>query len=293
MKWNYWKIGKNYYYECKIFHKSPMSQQIIQKYNIWAKKSLGQNFLIDEEKLSEIGDSVNIMWSNIIEVWPGYWALTERILEKMPKALHLVELDGDMVDILESRVSEKDLDVEEVDFQIFHQDVLEFHPSFNAYKVIANIPYYITSPILRHFLYDIENTPEEMLILMQKDVGDKILGKWKNKSSVLSLMIEKKCKVEEKVFVPKECFSPVPKVESSVLLFQRYNDFDDIEDEWFLEFIKKWFLAPRKKLIKNLTGAWYNVSKIEEILCLQWKDMNFRGEDGDIKFWIDLYKSLL
>lgn len=286
-----------------------MSQQIIQKYNIWAKKSLGQNFLVDEGKLTEIGDSVNIMWSNIVEVWPGYWALTEKILEKMPKSLHLVELDRDMVDILESRVSEKDLDVEGLDFQIFHQDVLEFHPSFNAYKVIANIPYYITSPILRHFLYDIENTPEEMLILMQKDVGDKILAgtygtgtekvpvpkrkKKKQKSSVLSLMIAKKCYVSEKLIVPKECFSPIPKVESSVLLFQRYYDFDNIDDQWFLEFIKKWFLSPRKKLIKNLTSAWYNSSKIEKILCLQWKDLNFRGEDGDVRFWIELYQNLL
>jgi len=64
-----------------------------------------------------------------------------------------------------------------VDFQIFHQDVLQFVPGFQNYSVVANIPYYITSPILRHFLYDIAHSPQEMLILMQQDVGDKILGK--------------------------------------------------------------------------------------------------------------------
>lgn len=165
--------------------------------------------------------------------------MTQKIVEKKPYSLHLVELDQAMVDILEDRIFHKDIDVSGIDFSLHKQDILEFTPSFKHYKVIANIPYYITSPILRHFLYELENTPEEMLILMQKDVADKILGKGKNKSSVLRLFIEKKCQVEEKVFVPKECFSPAPKVESSVLYFKKHDDFIDVDDREFLQCIKK------------------------------------------------------
>lgn len=265
-----------------------MSLETIKKYHIWAKKSLWQNFLVDEKKVQEIADTLSISWKNIIEVGPWYGALTERLLIQEPQWLHLVELDTDMISVLNERKSLWELMLWNVDFQIFHQDVLQFVPGFQNYSVVANIPYYITSPILRHFLYDIENLPQEMLILMQQDVGDKILGKWKNKSSVLSLMIEKKCRVEEKILVPKECFFPQPKIESSVLYFQTHHDFDEIDDANFLAFIKKWFLAPRKKLIKNLTFGGYDRNKIEQFFQENNFSENIRGEDMNISEWIQL-----
>lgn len=273
-----------------------MSQEIIKKYGILAKKSLGQNFLVDDKKLSEIWSVLDIWEKNIVEVWPGYGALTEKLLDQKPTSLHLVELDRDMVDILQDRFYQPSpsapLPKGEGSFKIYHQDVLEYVPEFQEYSVIANIPYYITSPILRHFLYDTESIPENMLILMQKDVADKIVWKGKNKSSVLSLMVQKKCKVEEKVYVPKECFSPVPKVESSVVLFQKHNRYQDVDDGVFLGFIKIWFLAPRKKLTKNLVSWWYDKKKIEEFLRLKWRNVDMRPEDGDIWFWVNLYKEL-
>jgi 16S rRNA (adenine1518-N6/adenine1519-N6)-dimethyltransferase len=89
----------------------------------------------------------------------------------------LVELDTDMIKILESRIANRDFDLENTNLQINHIDVLKYEPAFVEYDVIANIPYYITSPILRHFLYETENKPKHMVILMQEDVGNKILGK--------------------------------------------------------------------------------------------------------------------
>lgn len=269
-----------------------MSLEILEKYQIRAKKSLGQNFLIDENILNQIVVSTWIKWENIIEVWPGYWALTEKILLSKPKSLHLVELDEDMLDILRDREHIGNFWIEGIDFQIHHQDVLEYTPSFDDYKVIANIPYYITSPILRHFLYSSENKPSEMLILMQKDVWDKILWKGKNKSSVLSLIVEKKCKVEEKVFVPKESFIPAPKIESSVLLFVVHNEFDGIDDDRFLEVIKKWFLSPRKKLIKNLISGGYDTDMIKDFFRKKWFSENVRWEDLGIVDWIELVSGL-
>ena len=269
-----------------------MSQEIINKYKIWAKKSLGQNFLVDESKVQEIANTLKVSWKSILEVGPGYWALTEKLLEKNPSSLHLVELDLEMVDILEERKSDNDLQVWEVDFQIHNQDVLKFTPNFQEYSVIANIPYYITSPILRHFLYSLENSPEKMLILMQQDVGDRILQKHKNKSSVLSLIVQKKCKVSEKHFVPKECFSPIPKVESSVLLFELYDLYSHIDDESFLKLIKAWFSAARKKCIKNLIAGGYDSSKIKDFFAKKWFSENIRAEDLGVDEWCELLSKI-
>jgi len=270
-----------------------MSQEVINRYKILAKKSLGQNFLVDENISSEISRAIPVERNNIIEVWPGYWALTEKLLFQNPRYLHLIELDRSMVEILENRVMRWELEYSWVDFQIHNQDVLEYESVFDDYSVIANIPYYITSPILRKFLYDIIHKPKSMVILMQKDVWDKILWKWKNKSSVLSLMVHKKCSVTHEIHVPKESFIPSPKVESSVLKFILHDAHDNVDDLKFLEFIKKWFLSPRKKFINNLVSAWFSKAKIREFLCLQWKNENFRWEDGDIYFWIEAMNFLL
>jgi 16S rRNA (adenine1518-N6/adenine1519-N6)-dimethyltransferase len=131
-----------------------------------------------------------------------------------------------------------------------------------------------------------------MLILMQKDVGEKILGKWKEKSSVLSLFVQKKCDVKEVLFVGKENFIPAPKVESAVLEFELHDLYNDIDDEKFLDFIKKWFKEPRKKLTKNLEKAWYNKKEVLEILKNLWYDENVRGEDLGIKEWCKLFIKL-
>ena len=268
-----------------------MSLEIIKKYKIKAKKSLWQNFLINDEILKKISEVLEIENKNIIEVGPWYWALTERILEKRPKNLTLVELDREMIEILDKR--KENGDFQNIDkLFIKNIDVLKFFPDFEEYFVIANIPYYITSPILRHFLFDVENKPEKMLILMQKDVWDKIIL-WqdytkKQKSSVLSLFVAKKAIAKEVIFVWKQNFSPSPKIESSVLLFERIDDFDYLEDEIFLEFIKKAFVEPRKKLINNLQKAWYEKSKILDIFSLKNIDENIRWEDLNIRQWCDL-----
>ena len=134
------------------------------------KKALGQNFLVNEGIIKKIVECTPIEGKVCMEIWPGQWAITSKILEKYPQSLTLIELDGDMIDVLEDRNLWADIDIK-------NMDVLEYQPDFQKYSVIANIPYYITSPILRHFLYEVKNRPQEMLILMQQDVWDKILWK--------------------------------------------------------------------------------------------------------------------
>ncbi len=270
-----------------------MSLEIIKQHKILAKKSLGQNFLIDEDILESIAGIIEIQNKNIIEVGPWYGALTEYLLYKKPKQLDLVELDRDMVSILEKRLLDNELNTQDIDFTIHNLDVLKFEPQQKSYSVIANIPYYITSPILRHFIYSVHTSPESMIILMQKDVGDKILGGKKDKTSVIRLLVEKRYDVSEKLFVPPESFSPAPKVDSSVLLFEKHDKFTNVDDERFLEIIKIWFSANRKKLIKNLVNGWYEKDKI---LCFFEKNNiweNIRWEDLSIDIWIKLVSCLI
>lgn len=265
-----------------------MSLEILNKYKIKAKKGLGQNFLVNENAIDEIANTIEIEWKNIIEVWPGYGALTEKLIEWKPKSLNLIELDQDMIKILNDRVDNWDLDIWSIDFNITRKDILKYVPEIKDYSVIANIPYYITSPILRHFLYNVENKPTDMVILMQKEVAEKIMLNFKNKSSVISLMIEKKSDVSYVLDVPKDFFVPSPKIDSAVLLFNYNNKFENIDDNKFLKIIKIWFAASRKMLIKNFVNGWYEKDYIINIFNDLWIDQKVRWEDLNIAEWCEL-----
>lgn len=262
---------------------------IIEKYNIRAKKSLWQNFLTDDFILDKIALSTKIEKENIIEVWPWFWALTSKILEKKPSSLTLVELDNFMINILNDRLKNWDFLIDNMDFSILNQDVLKYIPNFSDYKIIANIPYYITSPILYRFLYDVEVIPSNMVILMQKEVWEKILSV---KSSVLSLFIKRKCSVKKEIIVPKTAFSPAPKVDSIVLSFDKKSVILDIDEKKFLSFIKSSFSNPRKKMLNNLSFAWYNKDIIYTYLLKLWYNENTRAEELSIDDYEYIIKNI-
>lgn len=171
-----------------------------------------------------------------------------------------------MIKILSKRAENEWKDFSNL--EIIHKNILEFSPDKNPYSVIANIPYYITSPILFHFLYA-ENffPPEEMVILMQKEVGEKILANpKKNHFSYLSLAMYQACeKIEPICLVPKNAFEPAPKVDSIVLRFTIKKNRNISEEKKLLNFWDKCFAQPRKTLIANLKNL-YNKEDIEKIL---------------------------
>ena len=162
---------------------------------------------------------------------------------------------------------------------IHNTDVLRFTPAYSEYSVIANIPYYITSPILYKFLYEARNKPSEMIILMQKEVGDRIVSK---KSSVLSLFVQKKGKVSQKIFVKKHCFSTAQKIDSSVLFFELHSLYSQADDLKFMAFIKAAFSNPRKKMINNLAQwGYYKEQNYKKLIELGFND-NTRAEELSI-----------
>ena len=197
-------------------------QEILKRYQIEPKKALGQNFLVNSEVLENIASHLDIAGKHVIEVGPGYGALTEHLISHNPASLTLVEFDPKMISTLEDRRKRDELKFDG-EFELFHKDVLEFSPIRESI-VIANIPYYITSPILTRFLYEVEHTPSDMIILMQKEVADKItIGKG-HQNSYLSLTLEYACDHIEKLFeVTADNFVPPPKVDSAVVYFRLGN----------------------------------------------------------------------
>lgn len=269
-----------------------MSLEILKKYKIKAKKSLGQNFLVNDKIITKIANITEVKGKNIIEVWPGYGALTEKLINLKPKSLNLIELDQDMINILDNRIDNNDFNLENIEFKINKKDILKYQPKINNYSVIANIPYYITSPILKHFLYNVENKPESMVILMQQEVAEKIMLNFKNKSSVLSLMVEKKSDISYEIDVPKDFFVPQPKIDSAVLLFKYNNKFKEIDDEKFLKIIKIWFAATRKMLIKNFVNGGYEKDYIIQVFDELWIEKTVRWEDLNIAEWCQLIEKI-
>ena len=275
-----------------------MSQFLREYYQISAKKKLGQNFLTDENKLQIIAQAYPLAGQNVIEVWPGYGALTEYILQEHPTSLDLVELDRDMIAILEDRLdpaSTYPLVAEWSTVQILHKDVLKLEQIPEKSIIVANIPYYITSPILTHFLMYLHSHVDAMVIMMQREVAEKILAKkWKH--SYLSISCHLFCsEILLVTNVPASSFVPAPKVDSSVLLFTTagLNDEELIYKQKILQLASHGFREPRKKLVSNLAkygsyDKWDIISLFEKLDLSE----NLRAEDLSTENWNNLYREL-
>lgn len=195
-------------------------------------------------------------------------------MEHHPTSLTLVELDDDLIPLLRKKYTHPHI-------HIHHGDVLQFTPNQDTYSVIANIPYYITAPILEHFFFTVENKPAHMVILMQKEVGEKILGgtEKKPKESILSLMLGYACdRIEAITLVPRDAFYPVPKVDSIVLRFDLRRERDRTLETSLLHLWQQAFMHPRKTLLSNLRGSHYQTDQLTHHLQTLGYPDNVRAE---------------
>jgi 16S rRNA (adenine1518-N6/adenine1519-N6)-dimethyltransferase len=264
-----------------------------------AKKSLGQNFLKDEKILKKIIEAGEISADDIIiEVGAGRGALTAELLKKAGKVVAL-EIDKDLIPELQKEFGEQKK------IQIINQDVLTFAPPLEPYKVIANIPYYITSPIIRHFLQR-KNQPTIMVLLIQKEVAERIVSK---EHSILSLTIRLFADAQITCTVPRTAFTPQPKVESAVIKITTLKEPRiQTDPETFFKLIKIAFAQPRKTLANNLANGLLSSavrnahlrsdsntelrSKIEKILQDLTLDPKVRAQKLSFPQWEKLMKIL-
>lgn len=267
--------------------------ELLQRYQIEPKKSLGQNFLTNDRIIEDIANHVDIAGHHVIEVGPGYGALTEKLIAGTPASLTLVEYDPRMVSILKDRKKRGELNgIEKL--TIVEQDVLQFVPTQPS-LLIANIPYYITSPILFRFLYEVDLVPSEMIILMQKEVADKITKQKGYQNSYLSLALEYGCDTMEKLFeVGAGNFVPPPKVDSAVVYFHaRPEARDPVRAKAFLGLISKAFAQPRKKVISNLAMAQVATKEVLESLFAEFGiRLDARAEMIGLEQWKSIFERL-
>ncbi len=172
---------------------------------------------------------------------------------------------------------------------LHHADVLHFTPPYDDYVVIANIPYYITSPILFHFLYDIDNPPAEMVIMMQEEVWEKILeGRAKKPHhSYLSLAMELACEDISIVrYVGRDSFDPPPRVDSIVLRFTVKTERNKEMEEKLLSLWRYAFTQPRKTLMSNLRGSPVDLDRAKAWILECGYDEKVRAEAVKMEDWI-------
>ena len=242
-------------------------------------KSLGQHWLKNRVILDEIAELTG-SGKLCVEIGPGLGTLTSSLLKRFDKVV-AVEFDQRLAENLPKSFPGKNLEVVMADFLQF--DLANIP---QPYAVAGNIPYYITSPIIEKVLTE-KNLPERIVLLMQKEVAERIVDE---KETVLSLFVKNRAKASLGPVVKKDEFTPPPKVDSQVIVFEPFKDGPIYQDDVF-ETIKVAFRAPRKKLIHNLATlkSRDELKKIFEELRI---DLNARPADLHIKDYYNLHQSL-
>jgi 16S rRNA (adenine1518-N6/adenine1519-N6)-dimethyltransferase len=257
------------------------------------KKSLGQNFLNNQKAIFEIISAGEIKkGENILEIGPGKGALTEKILEAGGKVL-AIEKDRELISFLtekfEKKIKSKQITILEGD--ILEIDLEKIYKKGEKYKIIANIPYYITGAIIEKFL-SIDKKPEKMVLLVQKEVAERIIAK-NHKESILSLATKLYGDVKMVYKVSAGSFFPKPKVDSAVISIDLYKEkLDKKLEKQYLEIIKKSFAHKRKIMLNNLKNEIKNIAW-EDIFNKLKINEKVRAEDLNKNDFIKIAESVI
>ena len=250
------------------------------------KKSLGQHWLKDPEILADIAEAAELTGDDVVlEIGPGLGTLTSRLLARA-NSVTAVEFDADLVRKLPGQFPGKKLTV-------VNQDILQFDLNQlpKNYKVVANVPYYITSKIVEK-LMTAENKPSIAVLLVQKEVAERIAAEAGN-MSILSVSVQIFAEAELDIEVPRQFFTPPPKVDSQVVVLRTRDNLLIIPEDQrgFFRIVKAGFSAKRKKLRSSLSGGLgIDKSVAEELLKNAGISPDARAEDLAIEDWKRLLK---
>jgi len=259
-------------------------KEILEKFNAAPSKRLGQNFLTDKNILQKIIDSANIKKQDIVlEVGPGTGILTAELAKKAKKVI-AVEKDKKMVEILKENLKDYK------NTEVINQDILKFDVGRKyKYKVVANIPYYLTSPLIRKFLED-KNQPTKMILMIQKEVAQRICARPPD-MSLLAVSVQFYATPEILFYVSKNSFWPAPKVDSTVIKIIPRNKTDQINPILFFKVVKAGFSQPRKQLSGNLAKVLkIKRGEVEKLLLQNNINPKQRAETLSVEDWKNLTK---
>jgi len=270
-------------------------KEILAKHEIKPSKGMGQNFLISKSILGKIIKSADLKTENtVLEVGPGIGTLTAA-LARVAKKVIAVEKDKNMCQILKETLN----DYRNV--EIINGDILKIEnfELISNYQIVANIPYYLTSPLIRKFLENPPNNkqPKEIVLMVQKEVAQRICAKPPS-MSILSVSVQFYAKAEIMFYVKKENFWPKPKVDSSIIKIVPHKNTPKISAKLFFKIVKAGFSQPRKQLINNLTtlkspsGIKLKKSQITSWLSKNNINPSQRAETLSVQNWENLTKTL-
>lgn len=238
------------------------------------KKKYGQNFLIDENIANKIVSLIRNRNLRILEIGPGDGRLTNKIIGKNPKILEIVEIDKELINLLRDKFRELKY------LTITNKNILNYNLSNSYDLVISNLPYNISSQVLVKFSL-MKNPPKEMILMFQKEFALKLLEK--NLNSINSIV---NCffKVKLKFHVSRNCYKPIPNVDSSVLKFEKLDNFllKNNEVDNFIEF-KRYIFSHKRKSLRNLLKK-YKIS--------QNTNLTLRAESLDLKALIKIFREI-
>ena len=253
---------------------------------IKAKKSLGQNFLIDRNILEQIVDTVDIDNKEVLEIGPGSGNLTTYILKKNPKKLHVIEKDDDLALILREKFNDE--------INIINDDILKISEndvSNEKLTVFGNLPYNISTEILSKWIVNLGKDFwfESLVLMFQKEVADRIIAQCNtSKYGRLSILSNWKLNIKKIIDIKPESFSPRPKVDSSLLLFTPKLNFFEIKNPKNLEMITRIFFSQRRKMLKKpFNQVFKNAKEISEKFNI---NLNLRPQNLKPEIYFKLVK---
>ena len=251
---------------------------------IRAKKSLGQNFLIDKNIINIITNTVSIKDNEVLEVGPGTGNLTKEILKKNPSKMYLIEKDTFLAENLKETVDER--------VKIFNEDILKFDENLlskNKVIVFGNLPYNISTEILSTWITRLKNDYwfSDLILMFQKEVADRIIAKFNTSAyGRLSILANWRLNINKICDISPESFSPRPKIQSSLIHFTPKKNFATIEDPLNLEKITRIFFSHRRKMLKKPFNQIFNGNNgLLEKLNI---DLNLRPQNLDFDTYYKL-----
>ena len=251
---------------------------------IRAKKSLGQNFLIDKNIIDKIVNTVSITDNEVLEVGPGTGNLTREILRKNPSRMYLVEKDTFLAETLE--------EINDQRIKIFNEDILKFNEnslSKNKIIVFGNLPYNISTEILSTWITKLKNDYwfSDLILMFQKEVADRIIAEFNNSNyGRLSILVNWRLNVNKICDISPESFSPRPKIQSSLIHFTPKKKFAEIKNPLNLEKITRIFFSQRRKMLKKPFNQLFN-GNIDLINKFN-LDLNLRPQNLDFDTYYQL-----
>ena len=273
-------------------------KNLLQQYNLRPSKRLGQHFLISQKVLQKIIQTANLSEKDIVlEVGPGLGILTQELAKRTKKVM-AVEKDKKMVEALKEILK----DYQNID--IIHEDILKSDLSsgltsnLKHYKIVANIPYYLTSPLIRLFL-ESSKPPQEMILLIQKEVAQRIYAK-PPQMNLLAVAVQFYSQPKIISYVSKKSFWPQPKVDSAII---KITPLSLPGADWlasnkaiskFFQIVKAGFSSPRKQLVNNLSKKLnLDRQKIKKALTQCHLDIQVRAENLSVENWRQLTREIL